>query len=569
VNAGDEYVNGAAPAWADGPPAGFDDEPSRENNDRAEDPTELPPHDASAEKRLLGLCILEDGALDKALEILKPEDFFVEGHRRIFEVLAALRADGLSVEIELLGSRLKDAGRIMQVGSMGYLAELVAQSALPSNLQAYAKIIAEKARLRGIVFACQAGAAKARLGADSGELIATTTALLAEVTPSDASTGLASRVSTVETSWLTDAPPPREYLARDVRTGLGALMSNGVALLVAAGGLGKSFATLSAVVAVATGGRWFGTLQVERPGRVLIVSGEDDAVEIRRRIYYVARAVGVTEIPADAVDVLDMHDVYAPLLDKDGNRTEHADALVKLIKARGPFALVVMDPAVQFAGSANIDKDNAHACALIALFAAIATAATGLVLGVHHTSLTARRSGTIDATAIRGATSLGDSARMVLLLHATTLEHADKDTQQRLGQVAALACVKTNYSKAWEPIELRRGEQGELLPLDDIDRSLLAETRRSADPKTARKVERKAEDDAREAVEDAAVVQAVSESHPEPIPLRDLCKRVQAIAHCGDLRAGVAIARAPRDRIGVRTGPRNAKLHFLIGDVPQ
>jgi hypothetical protein len=74
----------------------------------------------------------------------------------------------------------------------------------------------------------------------------------------------------------------------------------------------------------------------------------------------------------------------------------------------------------------------------------------------------------------------------------------------------------------------------------------------------AKRAAKVAETDARDAKEDAAVLQAVRER--PGIPLRDLVKRVQAIAKCGADRAGVAIARA--STLNVRPGPRNARLHY-------
>jgi RecA-family ATPase len=368
---------------------------------------------------------------------------------------------------------------------------------------------------------------------------------------------LEARLASVDLSWLREQPAPREYLARDVRSGRGAIIARGVSLLGAAGGAGKSFLTMSLAVAVATGTPWVGCMTIERPGRVLIVTAEDPREEVRRRIFEVARAQHVDEIEAGAIEVLDLHDVLFPLLDGESRATEHAAALETFVRTRGPFGLVVADPLARLAG-APIDADNVASGALISVLERLATAADGLVLAVHHTSLAARRAGDTGATAFRGATGLVDSARLAMLLSVEELEHEDVDINDRLGEIVTLRLVKKNHVSAWKPVELRRGEQGVLLPLDAQDRELVAQARASEDPQVARQ-EASA---TRTAAEDAAVLRIVGER--PGISTRDLEHALRAAVHCGEQRANVAIARV-LPKLATRSGPRRARLHYLPG----
>jgi RecA-family ATPase len=200
--------------------------------------------------------------------------------------------------------------------------------------------------------------------------------------------------------------------------------------------------------------------------------------------------------------VLDLHDAVCPLLDADGLATDHAAAIVALVRERGPFALVVVDPLARLAG-ASIDADNGAAGALVSVLEEVATAAGGLVLAVHHTSLNARRNGTTDATAIRGATGLGDSARLVMLLSVQDLDHGDADVDARLGEVVTLRLVKRNHVPAWEPVELRRGEHGELLALDASDVERVEQARAAASP-SQREATRRSEREATRGAHDGA-----------------------------------------------------------------
>ena len=54
----------------------------------------MPPHDLDAEGAVLSAVMVDPAALDKVNEFLKPEHFYSEAHRRIFEACVELSADG-------------------------------------------------------------------------------------------------------------------------------------------------------------------------------------------------------------------------------------------------------------------------------------------------------------------------------------------------------------------------------------------------------------------------------------------------------------------------------------------
>lgn len=375
---------------------------------------------------------------------------------------------------------------------------------------------------------------------------------------------LAERLKTVEPSWLNEPPPPREYLLTDTRTGKGALDAHGVAVLAAAGGVGKSFATTGLAVDVSAGTTWLGVFDA-KPGRVLIVSAEEDHKEIRRRLYYVARAIGVTSL-LERIDVLDLHDQHAPLLDEQGP-TRFAVALEEFVRERGPYALVIIDPLGRVAG-VRIDVDNTAAAELIGVLERISSAAGGLVLAVHHTDKVARRNKISDATAVRGATGLGDYARAVLMLSAGPV--GEPGLSALLGEVVTLTRAKGNHIAYWAPVELRRGEFGELLPLDGLDRErvnaarqdntpakkqrdreaeralkLAERARRAAELRAECEAQKVAERRQRDEEDDASARQFATE-HPDAT-VRDLMALVMKARSCGSDRAHAAVSRVRRE----------------------
>ena len=56
------------------------------------------PCNLEAERSILGAILLDDKAIHSAVETLRKEDFYLESHRRIFEKMFALTADGTAME---------------------------------------------------------------------------------------------------------------------------------------------------------------------------------------------------------------------------------------------------------------------------------------------------------------------------------------------------------------------------------------------------------------------------------------------------------------------------------------
>jgi replicative DNA helicase len=120
----------------------------------------VPPHDLDAEAAVLSAVMLDTSALDRVLEFLRPEHFYSEAHRRIFEACVELHAVGKPVDLVQVGTWLKDRDRIQQVGGMGYVTEVIGAGMVPAHVGDYGRTIREKARVRQLIATCQRVAAE-------------------------------------------------------------------------------------------------------------------------------------------------------------------------------------------------------------------------------------------------------------------------------------------------------------------------------------------------------------------------------------------------------------------------
>ncbi len=111
----------------------------------------VPPQNLEAEQSILGSILLENSAINSALEFLSKDDFYSEAHRKIFRVMVELSDKNEPVDIITLSNALRDKNLLDSVGGTAYLASLVDNVPSAANAANYAKIAKEKAILRGLI----------------------------------------------------------------------------------------------------------------------------------------------------------------------------------------------------------------------------------------------------------------------------------------------------------------------------------------------------------------------------------------------------------------------------------
>jgi replicative DNA helicase len=122
----------------------------------AETPTAVErtlPHNLEAERSVLGAILIQNDAYNMAAELVHPEDFYRDAHRRIFDKIIALAERGMAVDFVTLKDELGRAGDLDAVGGPAYIASLVDGVPHATNVEYYAKIVKEKAVLRNLIAA--------------------------------------------------------------------------------------------------------------------------------------------------------------------------------------------------------------------------------------------------------------------------------------------------------------------------------------------------------------------------------------------------------------------------------
>lgn len=111
------------------------------------------PHNLEAERALLGSILLDNAALNVALESLKAADFYSEAHRLTFQKMIELTEKSRPAELVTLSEDLSREGLLEKAGGAAYLASLTDGVPIGSavSVEQYTRIVKEKALLRGLI----------------------------------------------------------------------------------------------------------------------------------------------------------------------------------------------------------------------------------------------------------------------------------------------------------------------------------------------------------------------------------------------------------------------------------
>lgn len=114
----------------------------------------MPPHALEAERAVLGGVLLRNETLNTVLEILETGDFYSQGNQRIFRSMLDLFRAGQPIDLVTLREALQSHNQLRPAGGDEYLFSLT--DTLPSthNIEAYAKIVHEKAVVRRLIDTC-------------------------------------------------------------------------------------------------------------------------------------------------------------------------------------------------------------------------------------------------------------------------------------------------------------------------------------------------------------------------------------------------------------------------------
>ena len=104
----------------------------------------VPPQALELEEAVLGAMMLERSAVSEVIDILKPDVFYKEAHKKIYNAILKLFDKGSQIDILTVTNELKSSGELDMVGGPYYITMLTSRISSTANIEFHARIVIQK-----------------------------------------------------------------------------------------------------------------------------------------------------------------------------------------------------------------------------------------------------------------------------------------------------------------------------------------------------------------------------------------------------------------------------------------
>ena len=111
----------------------------------------IQPHNAEAERSVIGSMIMDKDAITTASEIIVGEDFYQQQYGVLFDTMVELHNEGKPVDLVTLQDKLVEKNLPPELSSIEFMRELLNAVPTSANIKYYANIVREKAMLRRLI----------------------------------------------------------------------------------------------------------------------------------------------------------------------------------------------------------------------------------------------------------------------------------------------------------------------------------------------------------------------------------------------------------------------------------
>jgi replicative DNA helicase len=127
------------------------------------------PANIAAERSILGAILLDNHAFNDAAEHLRPDDFSLDAHRRIYSRMMDLAESSRPIDIITLVEELDQKKDLQAIGDVGYISSLLDGVPDRPSIEHYVRIVRDKAILRGLIGVANTAIAKASEQSDPAD----------------------------------------------------------------------------------------------------------------------------------------------------------------------------------------------------------------------------------------------------------------------------------------------------------------------------------------------------------------------------------------------------------------
>lgn len=109
------------------------------------------PFSNEAEQSVLGAMFLERDCIPDVISRVRPDDFYIERHRELFEAMVELYNMGKPIDLVTLQAHLTLRGTLDNIGGIAFVVEVANLVPSPDSVKYYAEIVSDKAVLRRLI----------------------------------------------------------------------------------------------------------------------------------------------------------------------------------------------------------------------------------------------------------------------------------------------------------------------------------------------------------------------------------------------------------------------------------
>lgn len=109
------------------------------------------PHSVEAEQAVIGSMLIDETCVPRAIESLRPEDFYVQLNKKIFETIFTMFTNSLKIDAITVLSELPYSDETESATNRSYIMQLMEITPTSANMGEYMAIVRDKSMLRDIL----------------------------------------------------------------------------------------------------------------------------------------------------------------------------------------------------------------------------------------------------------------------------------------------------------------------------------------------------------------------------------------------------------------------------------
>lgn len=109
-----------------------------------------PPYSEEAEQSVLGAILRNPEAIVRVQDILVPDDFYLDKHKKIYQAMLDLFNDSIPTDLVMVTESLRKNGLLDRIGA-AFVASLTEVTPTAANIEHYARIVKEKSIVRQVI----------------------------------------------------------------------------------------------------------------------------------------------------------------------------------------------------------------------------------------------------------------------------------------------------------------------------------------------------------------------------------------------------------------------------------